>query len=431
SRTAALIDRKAFVSCCALLVVVAAYQAVVVPLDRARRTTIRQDFDTFYYMAKAVHWHGHSALDHAYLRRLADQETGAGTIVVVTQPPFSLVPFVPLTYLPLERARVVWHGLCLATLAGVFLVLHRASTSARLPLTAGAFVLVVALFQPLHHHFRNGQTNLLMLLLMASAVTLERSRWRSRDALAGFLLGFAIVSKIFPALVVPLFLVRGRWRAVAWTLLAIITLTVVALPITGWLDYLRYPEHLSASYYFGAGSDVSWNLSLKRYWMRFLDATTAPPLESVLRPAYALPLAWVFFQAWRERRSSATSFELRFWQACLLMTTVMASYWEYHMVFALGAYSLIADDAIGRRTLSPRMVAATALCFLACCVPTRTLLDVSVMGVPALAWLRCSSSLLLAFILEWMALRLARQERTAAIALRHAREPHRQVVDIG
>lgn len=402
------------VACSAVLVVLAVYRGVMVPLDYAGRPTLRQDFDTFYFMAKAAYEHRHSMLDYEFLCDLAERDTGTRGVIAVTQPPFSIVPFVPLTRLPLAAARMVWHFLSLLTLLGILLVVGRGLSRSTSPASiAFAGVLLLALFAPLHHHLRHNQTNLLMVLLVASVLALECSRWKHHQPLAGFLLGFAIASKIFPAVVVPILVVRGRWRTIAWTVAAIIGLTVAALPLTGWQDYARYPGHLLDSYYFGGGASVGHNLSLKRSWLRILASVTSPPLETWLRPAWTWPLILVFFQAWRERSSSAVSFQLRFWQACLLMGTVMSSYWEYHLLFSLGAFALIADHAIRGEIVSRRMVAVTVIAFFACCIPTAMVGDVRWMGASLLVWLRSLSVIVLVLVLEQMARRVGSSEREA------------------
>jgi len=81
----------------------------------------------------------------------------------------------------------------------------------------------------------------------------------------------AVLSKLFPAIVLPLFVVAGRWRVVPWTLGAAALLVAASLPLTGIADYLRHPGYLSTTFYLGAGSDGAHNFSFKHSLHRCLE----------------------------------------------------------------------------------------------------------------------------------------------------------------
>src|SRR5205085_11695577 len=84
-----------------------------------------------------------------------------------------------------------------------------------LPLTA----LLVTCF-PLLDQLFHGQLNLVLLLLIVGAWTLERS---GRPGWAGVLLGVATALKVFPGLLVLYYALRGQRRAVLTAAIPFVT----------------------------------------------------------------------------------------------------------------------------------------------------------------------------------------------------------------
>jgi hypothetical protein len=86
-----------------------------------------------------------------------------------------------------------------------------------------------------------GNVQLLFLVLSAVAMLLFERR---RPALGGLLLGYAIASKLYPGVLVLFLLLRGDWRAVAWTAAAGAALTLATLADVGWTPFAAFLEHL-------------------------------------------------------------------------------------------------------------------------------------------------------------------------------------------
>jgi len=65
---------------------------------------------------------------------------------------------------------------------------------------------------------------------------------KKRNALGGLLLGFAIVSKIFPGVLLAYLLLRRSWRAAGWTIAAMATYSIAALLIFGDKPYRAFVD---------------------------------------------------------------------------------------------------------------------------------------------------------------------------------------------
>src|SRR5205823_4759048 len=63
-------------------------------------------------------------------------------------------------------------------------------------------------------------------------------QFRNRiPGIAGMSTGIATLTKIFPALLVLYFAVTRRWRACAWSLAAILVLSILGVTVMGWTPH--------------------------------------------------------------------------------------------------------------------------------------------------------------------------------------------------
>jgi hypothetical protein len=89
--------------------------------------------------------------------------------------------------------------------------------------------------------FQIGNVQLAFIALpLLGMLALERGRF----ATGGLLLGFAAVSKLFPALLIVYLLLRREWRAAAWTIGACAALGLIALADMGWTPFAAFLDHL-------------------------------------------------------------------------------------------------------------------------------------------------------------------------------------------
>lgn len=163
----------------------------------------------------------------------------------VPDPPSTALIFIPLAWLPPEAARLAF--MLLNMLGAVFLagILVRLT---RLPVvTVAAIVLLNGI--SLWSDVRDGQVYLLLTLLIATALVLEKEGKRFA---AGLLLGAAMPVKYFTALFVVYFLFRKRYRLVTAAALAALAVFTAGVVLGGarlneyYLSVIL-PQHLGGN----------------------------------------------------------------------------------------------------------------------------------------------------------------------------------------
>jgi hypothetical protein len=199
-------------------------------------------------------------------RRLLDVEplyAGSRVAEGVIGPPFQAVVFIPFAWLARASepaSRIAWYALNLVLLVLAILWWVRAAgtteaaappaaTSAAWQIATGTDVLLtlLAVAHPLQANFQHQNLNVVLLAATGAAALASR---RGKDGVAGFLVGAATAVKAFPGLLLAYFLVRGRYRAVAWG--AVTATALTALPALwygpdGWQTMMRDWLQLSGS----------------------------------------------------------------------------------------------------------------------------------------------------------------------------------------
>lgn len=116
----------------------------------------------------------------------------------------------------------------------------------------GRWWLVVAAFAfpPVIDELVVGNVNFLLLGLLTAAWLGVRRGDARGEAISGIAVGVAAIVKVFPGLLVFWFLLTGRPRAAAWSVIAAIGVAAISVPITGlqpWLDYPTVLANLSST----------------------------------------------------------------------------------------------------------------------------------------------------------------------------------------
>jgi arabinofuranan 3-O-arabinosyltransferase len=158
-------------------------------------------------------------------------------IEVNAHPPTSVLLALPLAWLSFPEAMRIWNLLSLAALALSGLIITRQLNMRLaawwlLPLTV-----LVLLNVPLQEQVRQGQLNLVLLLLLTGCWAADRS---GRPVLAGLLLATASTIKLFPAFVFLYYIFRKEWRVVASGAACAVFLTLATALILGPESYVSY-----------------------------------------------------------------------------------------------------------------------------------------------------------------------------------------------
>jgi alpha-1,2-mannosyltransferase len=106
----------------------------------------------------------------------------------------------------------------------------------------GLFLPMVWFGVPVLMDFQFGQAHLLVVVASVTAMVAFAAR---RYAIGGAMLGAAVLTKVFPGLLVVYLIVQRRWRALAWTAVAMVAMVGVSLVVLGlgpWKSF--FVDHL-------------------------------------------------------------------------------------------------------------------------------------------------------------------------------------------
>jgi hypothetical protein len=282
----------------------------------------------------------------------------------------------PLTLYVFQAARTIWAGCA-------FVVLYRIARAAGADSLPSALVVATLMIVdvPLYHDTVNNQVNLLVLALAAGAAALVDSA----APLAGLALAVGVVLKLYPALLIPSWLITHR-RAAAWTIAWIAALGALVRPWIWWVDFLNvWRTPLS----YGALRDNSVrSVMANAARMLRLAPETAVPMWIGIVWLALVAAAFVFggVRMLRRRRGSAPGganagvlayADMADALAIGLLVSPLA--WEHHFVLALPAavLALVTADP-------PARVRVWAGAFLVFAVPVA---DVVFLGASRLVGL--------------------------------------------
>jgi hypothetical protein len=302
-----------------------------------------------YYVGAQIIKNGEPAVrlydDESFSARVKEVSAGQVTDIYLANPPTMAVAWVPLAYLTVERARVLWIGLSVLWLGiAVGLIATQLSGAAQ-PLWKRLMGLaaIAALFTlpaPAREQFLLGQVYSLLLLLHVIA---WRAYSRRQDALAGIALGLAMVLKLSGWPIGLLMLAERRWTAVWSSLVTGIGAAVITLPWVGieaWRTFLfvavpqalRRPSATLTAYQDTAGF---W-----QHWLRY-DAHlnphpvfNAPALADILTIGIAAAACITLIA--RPRRTS-----LSFAAAVALVELLSPAAEQYHYIVLLLPLSVL------------------------------------------------------------------------------------------
>ena len=192
-------------------------------------------------------------------RRLGTLHAHDGLVHIhaFSYPPFTVLPFVPFSFLAWRHAVAAWMALSLALLVAAFLWIARA---AGLSLVAALTLAAVFLAgEPLENSMGLGQINQLVLALLALFVWALAS---GRDVVGGAALGIATALRFHPALFIGWLAWRQKWRACAVACLTALVCTALATVAVGWGATVEYFTRVAPQYGYATVTGQLGNLSL-------------------------------------------------------------------------------------------------------------------------------------------------------------------------
>jgi len=238
-------------------------------------------------------------------------------------PPFLLLPRAGLALTnDFMVLRTVWFVLQALLLGGAAVGLAR-WVGGRAGFIAGLLTPSLLASPPTMLDLQFGQVH---LLVIAAALLAMVAFERERPALGGALLGFAIVTKLFPALLLVWLLARRDWRAILWTIAGAAAFTAVAVavlggaPFTAFVSY-QLPRIASGdafSFFLRKPFFISRNFSVSGVVFKLRQLGVAGMTQGVANAVGWIYTALLLRLAWRTRaRDEARGERLCVWLALL------------------------------------------------------------------------------------------------------------------
>lgn len=273
------------------------------------------------------------------------EEYGVGMRLNV-HPPLTALLFAPLTFLSFPIATLIWTIGSVAVLIGVIYLLI---VELQLPLF-GLWRLLVPLvplmWYPVWQHLHVGQFTILLLGLIVGAWYCER---RGHSWLAGVLLGFAMMLKIYPMLLLGYALLRGRWRVIGGAAAMILALALLqaAVDPAQWIDYITRVAPANAAEWMpnarnASLASVSMRLFVGSSEVRpFFDAPQLELPTRIMLYCIALGVLAAVFWRLRKRPDLAADYSL-----CLSAIALLSPLsWDHAAIFLLMPFAYIWQQA--------------------------------------------------------------------------------------
>jgi len=266
----------------------------------------------------------------------------------------AMAPFAPLDP---EVARVVWYAILCALLGLYIRRSIRELPDRRMPERTLAWMTAILLAKSIVQELVNGQTNLVLGMLLLSALAAVR---RGRAAAAGALVGLGMFVKPYAAIVVP-------WLALASGLPALIAFAGVVAALL-MLPAAAYGWHrnleLLADWYRTVTDTTAPNLlireniSLAAFWAKWIGIG---PEASALAALSAVALLGLGALIWFKRRPVREPAYLEVAFLLLLVPLISPQGWDYVLLLAAPAFVCLVDRF---REMSVTWRAVTAAGFL-------------------------------------------------------------------
>jgi hypothetical protein len=342
-------------------VVLLAIAAMLVPVIQWVWTSLYGSFNDFhhFWLAGKMLLDGQSPYDVQAMRDLARSEHMAFLVGTGYSYPLPFAIFmVPFAMLPFALSLELFLGLSVAAF-GLTVALWIGWAHGWEPALARrrlGLALAAGSYPPIFGTVANGQSNLLLLPLMAGGLVLAMGAARpGRRTFGGVLIGLAAVVKLFPGVVVVPLTVGRRWGAAVGTAAGALGAVVAATLLAPWAaqDSGSFAKILEPDSYFT-------NQSLNGFVTRLVNPSdrTLPPFEHAFDPRLPMLAVTLAFGLvtlallWRARDRLTTRRGLALGLALALVAGVIGapknSFWNGALV--LPAFGLLlAVDAVDLR----------------------------------------------------------------------------------
>ena len=318
-------------------------------------TKLNTDFPNYYLMARLAHegYDTSRVYEWIWLQREKDHRSlDIPAVGMVPLTPFSTLVMWPLVTVPALGAKHAWIIANLALLVPLCWFIHSLTG-----LSYRRIALVVAFSFPLQRNLLYGQYYVLLLVLIVAAC------WcyvKEHYVLSGALIAIAAACKIFPVLLVVLFLQRRNWRAVASFAVTGIGAAALSITVFGWSVNRTYLHQILPWALHGEAMEPyipSASISSILHYLLLAEPQwnphpwhNSPLLYALLQPALQMLLLApaILLVRRNDRTSEQITLEwIGLLTASLTISTAAAS---YHFVLMVFPVCVLAALLIGRGT---------------------------------------------------------------------------------
>ncbi|MGH3968001.1 MAG: glycosyltransferase 87 family protein, partial [Mycobacterium sp.] len=286
--------------------------------------------------------------------------TADHTPLAFLYPPIAAILFTGLAMVSLPAASAIITAISLVVLTlGVYLVLDgldvwpdwtvTGESAALRRAWLALLITAVASFQldPIWSNYGYGQINVVPMVLVLADCLPRRTLWPR-----GVLVGLAIALKLTAAVMIPYFMIKRDWRAVATTCASFVAVTAVGF-VFAWRDSVDFWMGISKSASRVANIGLNTNESLYAFLSRLSMDGLRGPLWLVCS---AVMLA---VTVWATRRAVAAGYDALA-VCCVALLGLLASpiSWTHHWVWVLPA--CISTAVVGYRERQLVLLAVTA-----------------------------------------------------------------------
>lgn len=335
--------------------------------------SLNSDFPN-YYLAGLLYRRGvplERIYEWTWFQRQNDElQVRPGLVGFAPNPPICALPIAPLTFCSPLAAKRIWLLMNVGFIALALALLRSVTSLGWRRLSVASLFCIV----PLHSNFQLGQFYVLLLLLICGSYYMSCN---GRQFVSGVLAAMAAIFKLFPALILLLFLWKRNWSAVAGFVCATVLLAGISVTTLGWGVHAVFLSEVLPQITRGdwlAPYDL-WRNSFTTLWSHLFlyepQLNPSPLISSVALYIVAMAttgttLLLGFVLASKSEKEQATS--ALEWAAliplCLLLSTTTGSYHPTVLIFT----AVVGIDALLAQA-KPRLAIALFLAFVIACSP--------------------------------------------------------------
>jgi glycosyl transferase family 87 len=173
---------------------------------------------------------------------------------------------------------------------------------------------------------------------------------KDHQALAGFLLAFASMLRVFPILMVLYLLVEEKWSAIRWMVVSLIAIGLVTLAFVGWttsLSFIGQVRFLTSRHWYNQTANISVVPFVSRIFWYTLGISPKPTLEGLRTVAGIAAETLLLIVTVRVAVSHAhveKSFDARVFALWVVATIALApTAWFHYLILLSIPFALIAS----------------------------------------------------------------------------------------